>query len=63
MEVHITGLSFALCICDQRVDHLQDVLITVDIGKRVVVHGFVKHDGVKNLQPIAVSGARLFHSL
>ena len=50
----ITGFTVAFGVGDQRGDELQDVLFTVDIGERVVVHRLLKVDRIQDPDLISV---------
>jgi len=48
----VSGLAFTFGVGDQRCDQLQDVLFAMDIGERVIVHGFLEVDGIEDLDPV-----------
>ena len=48
----VPGLALALGIGDQRGDQLQDVLLRVDVGKGVIVHGLLEVNGVEDFDPV-----------
>ena len=49
----ITGLAFTLGVGDKRRHQLQDILLTADVGKGVIAHGFAEVDGVEDLDLVA----------
>ena len=46
-------IAISLRVDDDRIDQLEDVLLTADVAERVVVHGFPEIDGVQRLDDIA----------
>ena len=50
----IATFALTLGIGDQRSHEFQDVLFGMDIGKRVIVHGFLEVDSVEHLHAIPV---------
>ena len=48
----VPGLTLALGVGDQRCHQFQDVLFAVKIGKRIVVHGLLEVDGIKDLNAV-----------
>ena len=48
----VPGLALALSVGDERRDQLQDVLFGVDVGKGIVVHGFLEVDGIEDLNSV-----------
>ena len=48
----VPGLSLALGVGYQRGNQLQNVLLRVDVGKGVIVHGLLEVDGVEDLYPV-----------
>ena len=51
----LAGFVLALGVGDQRSDELQDVLLRMDVGEGIVVHGLFEIDGVEHLDAVAVS--------
>ena len=47
------GLAFSFGIGDKHGNELQDILLTMDIGERIVVHRFAKVDGVESTHLIS----------
>ena len=52
-EIFAGLIAVSLRVDDDRIDQLEDVLLTADVAKRVVVHGFSEIDGVQRLDDIA----------
>lgn len=52
-EIFAGLIAVSLRIDDDRIDQLEDVLLTADVAERVVVHGFPEIDGVQRLDDIA----------
>ena len=48
----IASLSFALRVCHERRDQLQDILFAVHIGERIVVHRLLEIDRIEDLDPV-----------
>ena len=49
----MVSAASSLRVDDDRIDQLEDVLLTADVAKRVVVHGFSEIDGVQRLDDVA----------
>ena len=47
-------IAISLRIDDNRIDQLEDVLLTADVGKGIVVHRLSEVDGVQGLDDIPV---------
>ena len=52
----VPGFAVALGVGDQCGDELQDILLAVDIGERIVVHALGEVDGVEDLHLILSDG-------
>ena len=50
----VTAFSVPLRICHQSCHQLQNVLLAMHVGERIISHGLFEIDGVKNLDPIPV---------
>ena len=48
----IAALTITLGICHECGSQLQDILFTVDIGERIIMHGLVKIDCVEDFDPV-----------
>ena len=48
----IASFSFAFGICDESRHQFQYVLLTMDIGKGIIMHAFFEIDGIEHLNPI-----------
>ena len=48
----VPGLALALGVGNQRGDQLQNVLLRMDVGKRVIVHGLLEVDSIEDFNPI-----------
>jgi len=59
----IPSFAFTLGFGDECRHQLQDVLFALDVGKGIVVHGFVEVDGIEDLDLIAFPQEKLsaFH--
>ena len=50
----ITGLAVSLCVGNQRRNQLQNVLLRMDVGERVIVHRLLEIDRVEHLDPVMI---------
>ena len=51
----IPGFSVPLGICDKGRYQLQNILFAVNIGERVIVHGLLEVDRVKDLDLVVIT--------
>ena len=51
----IPGFSVPLGICDKGRDQLQNIFFAVNIGERVIVHGLLEVDRVKDLDFVVIT--------
>ena len=55
----VPRLSLAFRVGDQRGDELQDVLLGMDIGERVIMHRLPEIDRVEDLDAVLITQERL----